>query len=82
LPVALASLHATGRRVKEFMHRDWLIWTLVGIAAVAAAVLLLMLLPRLSPDARLRRRLRKTHSRIVSKSRQPSVKFSVKSPKE
>jgi hypothetical protein len=37
---------------------------------------------QLSPDARLRRRRRKSHSRIVSKSSRPSVKFSVKTPKE
>jgi hypothetical protein len=61
------------------MHGASLIW---GVIAVAAVVLLLVILSRLSPDARLRRRLRKTHSRIVSKSREPSVKFSVKTPKE
>jgi hypothetical protein len=64
------------------MHSNWLFWSVVGIAAVIGVVLLLILLPRLSPDARLRRRLRKTHSRIVSKTQRPSVKFSVKTPKE
>ena len=61
------------------MHGAGLIW---GVIAVAAVVVLLVILSRLSPNARLRRRLRKTHSRIVSKSREPSVKFSVKPPKE
>jgi hypothetical protein len=64
------------------MHSEWLIWTLAGVAAAITVALLLIMLPRLSPNARLRRRLRKTHSRIVSKGRQPSVKFSAKTPKE
>ena len=68
----------TGAYIRR-MHGDGLTWSLVGVAAV---VLLLTLLPRLSAGARLRRRLRKTHSRIVSKSERPSVKFSVKPPKE
>jgi hypothetical protein len=52
---------------------------LIGVAAV---ILLLAIVPRLFPHARLRRRLKKTHSRIITKSQHPSVKFSVKPPKE
>jgi hypothetical protein len=61
------------------MHGDGLIWGVLGVAVVVG---LLVMVSRLSRNARLRRRLRKTHSRIVSKSRQPAVKFSVKTPKE
>ena len=35
----------------------------------------------LSPSARLRRRRRKSHSRIISKGRRPMVRFSVRPPK-
>jgi hypothetical protein len=61
------------------MHGDGTVWWLLGAVAIAA---LLIVAARLTPSARLRRRLRKTHSRIVSKSERPSVKFSVKPPKE
>jgi len=61
------------------MQGDGLVWGALGVAAV---VVFLTVVPRLSPTARLRRRLRKTHSRIISKSEHPSVKFSVKPPKE
>jgi hypothetical protein len=61
------------------MHGDGTVWWVIGAAAI---VVLLVAAARLTPSARLRRRLRKTHSRIVSKSERPSVKFSVKPPKE
>jgi hypothetical protein len=61
------------------MHDTGFVWW--SIAAVALSVLLASVF-RLSPEARLRRRLKKTHNRIVSKSERPSVKFSVKLPKE
>ncbi len=35
-----------------------------------------------SPKARLQRRRRKSHSRIVSKANRPMVRFSVRPPKE
>jgi hypothetical protein len=35
----------------------------------------------LSRDARLRRRRRKSHSRLISKADRPSVRFSVRPPK-
>ena len=56
-----------------------LIW---GMAGVIVAVFALTLFFKIYPQARLRRRLRKTRNRIVSKSRGPSIKFSVKPPKE
>ena len=65
--------------LKEIMRGEYLIWLTVGLAVV---FLVAASLSRFSPGARLRRRLRKTHSRIVSKSRQPSVKFSVKPPRK
>jgi hypothetical protein len=61
------------------MHGESLIW---GLAAVAAIVLLAVIYARISRNARLRRRLRRTHGRIVSKAQRPTVKFSVKPPKE
>jgi hypothetical protein len=61
------------------MYGDRLIWGAVGAAAL---VVFLMAIARFSPSARLRRRLRKTHSRIASKAHEPAVKFSVKPPKE
>lgn len=35
-----------------------------------------------SHDARVERRRRKSHSRLISKANRPSVRFSVKPPKE
>jgi hypothetical protein len=56
-----------------------LIWGIVGVVAAVFAITIFF---RFYPQARLRRRLRKTRNRIVSKSRGPSIKFSVKPPKE
>lgn len=53
-----------------------------GIIAMVAIALLLAIAFQLSPTARLKRRLRKTHSRIQSKTHRPTVKFSVKTPKK
>jgi hypothetical protein len=61
------------------MSHDGMAWGILGMIAV---VLLLGLFLSLSPNARLRRRLRKTHSRIISKAPRPSVKLSVKPPKD
>ncbi len=55
------------------------VWWILGLVAVAVLVPLVSVLTR---DARLRRRRRKSHSRIISKSRQPSVRFSVRPPEE
>jgi hypothetical protein len=61
------------------LHLDWLIWWFIGLLGAGLAGLLLF---QLSSNSRLRRRRRKSHSRIVSKSRQPTVRFSVNPPKE
>jgi hypothetical protein len=61
------------------MRGDWFVWIIVALVAVGIVTTLVL---QLSPDARLRRRRRKSHSRIVSKTNRPSVKFSVKPPKE
>jgi hypothetical protein len=61
------------------MHDESLIWPVVAVAAV---ILLWAAFSRFSPSARLRRRLRRTHSRIISRAQRPSVKLSVKPPKE
>ncbi|HZL44123.1 MAG TPA: hypothetical protein VFD66_12695 [Verrucomicrobiae bacterium] len=56
-----------------------------GVLFVCSAVVLIGLIVAIvfaTPTARLRRRLKKTHSRIISKSERPSVKFSVKTPKK
>jgi len=56
-----------------------MIWFAIGLIAAAALVVLAF---NLSSEARLRRRRRKSHTRIISTARQPTVKFSVKPPKE
>ena len=61
------------------MHFTHVLWMAAGVAGV---LLLLVALTRLTANARLRRRLKKTRGRIVSKAHEPSVKFSVKPPKE
>jgi hypothetical protein len=61
------------------MSADWFVFFIIALIAVGLVITLAF---QLSPDARLRRRRRKSHSRIVSKSSRPSVKFSVKTPKE
>jgi hypothetical protein len=61
------------------LHLDWLVWWLLGLIAVAAVGVLLY---QFSTDARMRRRRRKSHSRVISKARQPTVRFSVRSPKD
>lgn len=58
------------------MHYSWLA---VGCVAVTAACFFVF---QLSSEARLRRRRRKSHSRLVSKARRPIVRFSVRPPEE
>jgi hypothetical protein len=60
------------------LHLD----SVLGVVAVVGTAILLAILFQLSPRARLKRRLKKTHSRIVSKSQRPNVKFSVKTPRQ
>ncbi len=60
------------------MHGDWFfLWALLFVAAALWSGFTF-----LSPDARLRRRRRKSNRRVISRSNRPSVKFSVKPPKE
>jgi hypothetical protein len=54
-------------------------WGVLGIIAILLALAVSFLL---TPNARLRRRLRKTRGRIVSRSQQPAIKLSVKPPKK
>jgi len=61
------------------MHSEWLAWWLVGLIAFGVLAALAF---QVSRPARLRRRRRKSHSRIVSKSKQPAVRLSVRPPKE
>ncbi len=61
------------------LRNDSLIWCLIAFIAVGCIVAVVF---HFNSEARVRRRRRKSHSRLVSKSRQPTVKFSVKVPKE
>jgi hypothetical protein len=56
-----------------------LAWAIAGVLIIGALVLAVF---QLSSDARLRKRRRKNHGRLVAKSDRPMVKFSVKPPKE
>lgn len=53
-----------------------IVWIVAGLVLVA--IILLFVVPRLSKEARLERRRRKSNARIVSKSQRPAVKFSVR----
>ncbi|SPE51850.1 hypothetical protein SBV1_1440040 [Verrucomicrobia bacterium] len=66
---------------KEPMLRngDWLLWCFIGL--LVAGVLAVLLI-QLAPEARLRRRRRKSHSRIVVKTNRPVVRLSVHPPEE
>jgi hypothetical protein len=61
------------------MQNQWVIWLLGGLLCAAAMAALGV---RWGPNARLRRRRRKSHSQVISKANRPSVKFSVRPPKE
>ncbi len=63
----------------RMLHTDRLFWWFVGLIVFS---LFGLLLSQLSPNARLRRRRRKSHTRIVSKSGRPTVRFSVRPPKD
>jgi hypothetical protein len=68
-----------GPKKVRMWNAESLRWIVVGAVALVLAVLLLA---KFSPNARLRRRLKKTHRRIVAKPRHPSVQLNVKTPKE
>jgi len=61
------------------MRDDTVIWFALGLIALTAIIVLGF---NITSEARLRRRRRKSHSRIISSARQPTVKFSVKPPKD
>lgn len=52
------------------------------LGLIVLAILVVLGFTILSPEARLRRRRRKSHSRLVSKSHRPTVRFSVRPPKK
>jgi hypothetical protein len=56
-----------------------LVWWVIGLFILG---LLVLAASQLSPEARLRRRRRKSNSRIISKAKGPRVRFSVRPPKE
>ncbi len=60
------------------MKHSELIFALVGVVVVGCWLGVSFL----SSDARMRRRRRKSHSRIFSKTNRPSVRFSVRPPKK
>lgn len=53
-----------------------IVWIVIGL--IALGIIVAMVAPRFSPQARLDRRRRKSNARIVSKSDRPTVKFSVR----
>ena len=53
-----------------------IVWIVGGLVVIA--IILLFVAPRLSREARLERRRRKSNARIVSKTQRPTVKFSVR----
>jgi hypothetical protein len=55
------------------------IWLIAALVALGAAF---ALTTYFSEDARLRRRRRKSHAKVISKARRPVVKFSVRPPKD
>ena len=61
------------------MHHPWLIAGLIALLALCFGGLLFS---QLSSGARLRRRRRKSHTPLVSKARRPTVRFSVRPPKD
>ena len=61
------------------LHNDSFLWYLIAFLAVGCLIGMAYFL---SGESRRRRRRRKSHSRLISKARQPAVKFSVKTPKE
>src|SRR5205809_868943 len=57
------------------MQDSRVVWWLIGLIALAFGCVVAF---RLSAGARLRRRRRKSHGRIVSRGKRPVVKFSVR----
>jgi hypothetical protein len=55
---------------------------LISYVVIIAAFLLAAIIFQVTREARLRRRRRKSHGRIVAKVKRPMVRFSVRPPKE
>jgi hypothetical protein len=60
------------------MRSDVLTWVYAGFMAL---VILGVLLFQLTPSARMRRRRRKSNAPVISTSRKPMVRLSVRPPK-
>jgi hypothetical protein len=56
-----------------------LVWWVIGLIAIG---LIVLVASQFSQDARLRRRRRRNNTRIITKAKGPSVRFSVRPPKE
>jgi hypothetical protein len=59
-------------------QHEWLMLSLAGLIVLAAWIGVGLF----SPSAKLRRRRRKSHTRIESTSNRPAVRFSVRSPRK
>jgi len=57
-------------------------WVIVGLAALLALGVAGLLFSQFSAASRLRRRRRKSHSPLISKTRRTTVRFSVRPPKK
>jgi len=67
------------KRDAMLRNGDWLIWSFIGMLVLGA---LAILFTQLAPQARLRRRRRRSHSRVVAKSSRTMVRLSARAPKE
>jgi len=52
------------------------VWIVLGL--IVLGIVVTIIAPRFSTEARLERRRRKNNARVVNKSRRPTVKFSVR----
>ncbi|HTL58926.1 MAG TPA: hypothetical protein VL361_24780 [Candidatus Limnocylindrales bacterium] len=59
-------------------HSEWLLFWLAGVIVLGVWAGFSFF----SPSAKLRRRRRKSHNRLESTANRPTVRFSVRSPKE
>ena len=73
MPLLGAALESKNERM---FAQHWFWFWIIGLIVVSVW----LLASRGSKEARLEKRRRKSHSRIISKTSRPSVKFSVKAP--
>jgi hypothetical protein len=59
------------------LRNDSVLWYIVALLAGGCVVAMVL---HFTSEGRLRKRRRKSHTRVVSSARQPTVKFSVKVP--